>query len=632
MNQKLGLDSFWDDLARIRAALPSTQDVSGVGGLTIHAHSGPGDGGPLVVGTTDTGATQGSILFAGVGGVQQQDNSNLFWDDTNNYLGIGTAGSPQKQLHIKNAGAPPTLRFERSGPVAVFDWDINASGQLRWLDGASEILRVDATDARWFGSKHIMKNDTTNVLGLNTLLPSAVLHAVGVFASNQVEIIQGAAGQSGNLTEWQNSAGTALSVVDEDGYIGAGISSPASPLHVDQSGAAAAIPAVLIDQGDLDQPVIQVRGDGTDQDMAILRVEMTGTPQVNWTEASDAFDTSHALGIRAALANAEGLYVPWVSGDADATAYFGSTNASNNQNAVEGYSYSAIGVQGTTTSSVGVYGVATSGTGGLFTSSTGIPLSANLTGVGTYIAAFRDNGVNILTINDGGNILLGPSATLDLNGIADVLILDTDADTTISAPTDDQIDFEVGGSDVVVMDATGLGINIAPAQTLHVYESAANSVVRIESDAINSRAGINFLNDAREWQIGVNTSDDYQIRDNTGGANVLVLTDGSLTNSIYTDSTGVGIRTASPAAQLHVDQLSTTAAIPVLTLDQADIDVVLMKIIGTAAAASVDRTLVADSDFGTPGALVGWYQVEIQDDGARIANGDYYVPIYAAPS
>jgi len=36
---------------------------------------------------------------------------------------------------------------------------------------------------------------------------------------------------------------------------------------------------------------------------------------------------------------------------------------------------------------------------------------------------------------------------IDLNGNADALILDADGDTTISAPTDDQIDIQIGGSD-----------------------------------------------------------------------------------------------------------------------------------------------------------------------------------------
>lgn len=45
---------------------------------------------------------------------------------------------------------------------------------------------------------------------------------------------------------------------------------------------------------------------------------------------------------------------------------------------------------------------------------------------------------------------------IDMQGKIDGIILDTNADTTISAPTDDQIDFEIGGADVVVMYATGM--------------------------------------------------------------------------------------------------------------------------------------------------------------------------------
>lgn len=48
------------------------------------------------------------------------------------------------------------------------------------------------------------------------------------------------------------------------------------------------------------------------------------------------------------------------------------------------------------------------------------------------------------------------SGLADFSGIADVIVLDDDGDTTISAPTDDQIDIEVGGSDVVVVYANGI--------------------------------------------------------------------------------------------------------------------------------------------------------------------------------
>jgi hypothetical protein len=49
--------------------------------------------------------TQGSILFAGSGGLINQNNSQFFWDNTNNRLGIGTA-SPSYALDVNG-----TTRF-----------------------------------------------------------------------------------------------------------------------------------------------------------------------------------------------------------------------------------------------------------------------------------------------------------------------------------------------------------------------------------------------------------------------------------------------------------------------------------------------------------------------------------------
>jgi len=58
-------------------------------GLTTHISGtlGVGNGG---TGTATT-FTTGSVVFAGASGVYSQDNTNLFWDDTNNRLGVGTA-------------------------------------------------------------------------------------------------------------------------------------------------------------------------------------------------------------------------------------------------------------------------------------------------------------------------------------------------------------------------------------------------------------------------------------------------------------------------------------------------------------------------------------------------------------
>ena len=69
--------------------------------------------------------------------------------------------------------------------------------------------------------------------------------------------------------------------------------------------------------------------------------------------------------------------------------------------------------------------------------------------------------------NHSASISLSGSAVVDLNGIADSLVLDADADTTISAPTDDQIDIEVGGADLYKFTATAFvsGSNIVSDTT-----------------------------------------------------------------------------------------------------------------------------------------------------------------------
>jgi hypothetical protein len=53
---------------------------------------------------TSTAFTAGSIVFAGASGVYTQDNANLFWDDTNNRLGLGTA-SPAVALSVSTTDA-----------------------------------------------------------------------------------------------------------------------------------------------------------------------------------------------------------------------------------------------------------------------------------------------------------------------------------------------------------------------------------------------------------------------------------------------------------------------------------------------------------------------------------------------
>lgn len=49
---------------------------------------------------TSTAFTSGSLIYAGASGVYSQNNSNLFWDNTNVRLGIKIAAAPVKTLHV----------------------------------------------------------------------------------------------------------------------------------------------------------------------------------------------------------------------------------------------------------------------------------------------------------------------------------------------------------------------------------------------------------------------------------------------------------------------------------------------------------------------------------------------------
>ena len=63
-------------------------------------------------------------------------------------------------------------------------------------------------------------------------------------------------------------------------------------------------------------------------------------------------------------------------------------------------------------------------------------------------------------IKKTGDAMAGALTNIDIDGTE--LILDADGDTSITADTDDQIDFKTGGSDRVIIDSSG---NLLVGQT-----------------------------------------------------------------------------------------------------------------------------------------------------------------------
>lgn len=82
----------------------TTTGTSGAATLTGSVLNIPiysGGGGSMSIGGSITSATAGSVLFAGTAGVLAQSNANLFWNNTNSYLGLGNA-TPHAPIEIAN--------------------------------------------------------------------------------------------------------------------------------------------------------------------------------------------------------------------------------------------------------------------------------------------------------------------------------------------------------------------------------------------------------------------------------------------------------------------------------------------------------------------------------------------------
>jgi len=98
---------------------------------------------------------------------------------------------------------------------------------------------------------------------------------------------------------------------------------------------------------------------------------------------------------------------------------------------------------------------------------------------------------------------------------------------------------------------------------------------------------------------------------------------------IYSADGRVGINKATGAeGQLHIDQNDASAAIPVLVLDQADVDEPFIGFIGTAAAGDSSRSIINEGDQDVE-TLEGWLMIEVEDVGNQIADQKYAIPFYS---
>jgi len=96
-------------------------------------------------------ATEGSVFFASATGIPTEDNTQLFWDSTNNRLGIGTS-SPTNKFHVTGAMRTegilnsdgtmgrPSYRFKNDIDTGMYS---PVADEIRFSVGGIEALNID---------------------------------------------------------------------------------------------------------------------------------------------------------------------------------------------------------------------------------------------------------------------------------------------------------------------------------------------------------------------------------------------------------------------------------------------------------------------------------------------------------
>jgi len=144
------------------------------------------------VGISITTLSPGSVLFSGTGGLISQDNTNLFWDDTNNFLGIGPTGGPSALLDIHSATQNIFIQLNatstNNSQVAFLN-----GGVGKWRIGnlynaaANDFHIYDTTNSI---SRYTIKNTGQTFIGADTT--SSGLFVVNSATSDNHIVILGA--------------------------------------------------------------------------------------------------------------------------------------------------------------------------------------------------------------------------------------------------------------------------------------------------------------------------------------------------------------------------------------------------------------------------------------------------------
>jgi hypothetical protein len=168
------------------ATTTNNQNVRITSASNVHSIDWVGVLQPVRGGTGASSFATGSVTFFR-NGKFSEDNANLYWDDTNNRLGIGTT-TPAQALHLYSSVAAPYLRIQGASDGDNYSglelWDTSSN---RWqiVNSAANDHNLVIVGNNLGGGYQfpLAINASTDYVGVNNLQsPTANLSVNGSFA------------------------------------------------------------------------------------------------------------------------------------------------------------------------------------------------------------------------------------------------------------------------------------------------------------------------------------------------------------------------------------------------------------------------------------------------------------------
>lgn len=176
------------------------------------------------IGNTISGATLGSVLFGGTGGILAQDNTNFFYDTATagtEKLSLGNPATKDARLNVKIITGGNLIRLQGTSGSGLLLYKGAADNSLYIRQGSTDTLTFGSTDGRL----GILSTTPTHTLTLGSTSTGFVLYntsdqttnyerALMYFTSNELQIVseKGGSGSQRNIRITQLTSGGELAV------------------------------------------------------------------------------------------------------------------------------------------------------------------------------------------------------------------------------------------------------------------------------------------------------------------------------------------------------------------------------------------------------------------------------------